>query len=84
MDNERMLQEILRYTDPYSLLAIADRRLVRIRCPFRVRVLMDVEPWQTGDIVSVEKIMVTRKDLQMVCIINGRGFHFYYFRILPF
>ncbi len=80
---EWMLEEVLRYTDPHSLLAIAGRRLVRIRCQFRVRVLVDVEPWQTGDIVSVEKIMVTR-DLRMVYIINGRGYPLSYFRILPF
>ncbi|MDP4223023.1 MAG: hypothetical protein Q8868_06900 [Bacteroidota bacterium] len=83
MDNERMLEEIRRYTDPYSILGMAGRRLIRIRCPFRVRVLVDVGPWQTGDIVSLERIMVTR-DLKMVYIINGRGYHFYLFRILPF
>jgi len=81
MDNERMLEEIRKYCDPYSILVIADRRLMRIRCPFRVRVLIDIAAWEAGDITRVERIMVTR-DLQMVYIIAGNGYHFFLFQIL--
>jgi hypothetical protein len=81
MDNEQILEEIRKYCDPYSILVIADRKLIRVRCPFRVRVLMEFACWNEGDIVKVEKIMVTR-ELQMVYIIGGNGYHFFFFQIL--
>ncbi len=81
MDNEKMLEEIRKYCDPYSILVIAGKRLVRIRCPFRVRVLLDFAGWEAGDVTYVERVMITR-DLQMVYIIGGNGFHFFLFQIL--
>lgn len=79
--NDRIIEEIRKYCDPYSILVIAGKRLMRIRCPFRVRVLIDIAGWEAGDITRVEKIMVTR-DLHMVYIIAGSGYHFYLFRIM--
>ncbi len=76
-----MLEEIRRYCDPYSILAITGSKLIRIRCPFRVEVIADYADLKKGEIVSVERIMVTR-DLKMLFIINGRGYHFFFFRIL--
>lgn len=81
MDNEKILGEIRKYCDPYSILVITGRKLIRVRCPFRVRVLTDLVIWKEGEIVKVDKIMVTR-DLQMVYIVWGTGYHFYLFRIL--
>jgi hypothetical protein len=79
--NDRMLEEIRKYCDPYSILAVTGKRLIRIRCPFRAMAIVDYAGWKLGEIVSVEKIMVTR-DLMMVYIINGKGYHFFFFRIL--
>jgi hypothetical protein len=81
MDNDKMLDEIRKYCDPYSILVIANRKLTRIRCPFRVRVRVEFAGWDEGDFVQVEKIMVTR-DLSMVYIIGGNGYHSYLFQIL--
>jgi len=81
MDNDKILEEIRKYCDPYSILVIADRKLIRIRCPFRVRVRLEFASWNEGDYVTVEKIMITR-DLHMVYIIDGNGYHFYLFQIL--
>ena len=81
--NDRIIEEIRRYCDPYSILAISGKRLVRIRCPFRVEVLVEFAGWKGGEIVWVERIMITR-ELQMVYVIGGNGFHFFLFRILPF
>jgi hypothetical protein len=81
MDNDKILEEIRKYCDPYSILVIADRKLVRLRCPFKVRVRIDIGGWCKGDSVYVEKIMVT-PDLKMVFIIWGKGYHFYLFQIL--
>lgn len=81
MSNEKILEEIRRLCDPYSILVIYGRRLYKVRCPFKVRVLADVTDWKNGDEKWVEKVMVTR-DLQMVYLIGGNGYHYYLFQIL--
>jgi hypothetical protein len=83
MENDKILEEIRKYCDPYSILVIADRKLMRVRCPFKVRVLVDFSIWSKGEIVRVEKIMVTR-DLMMVYIIDGNGYYFFLFQIILF
>lgn len=82
MDYNKALDDIGKYCDPFSILAIKGRQLVKISCPFRVKVLEDYSKLKKGDIVSVEKVMVTR-DLKMVYIINGAGYYFDYFLIMP-
>ena len=81
-NNDRIIEEIRKYCDPYSILVIAGRRLVRIKCPFRVQVLVACAGWKGGEIVWVEKIMITR-NLQLIYVIGGRGFHYFLFAILP-
>lgn len=81
MSNEKILEEIRRLCDPYSILVIYGWRLYKVRCPFKVRVLADVADWKNGDEKWVEKVMVTR-DLQMVYLIGGNGYHYYLFQIL--
>lgn len=81
MDNDKILDEIRRLCDPFSILVIYGRRLYKVRCPFKVRVNMDVAGWKEGDEKWVEKVMVTR-DLQMVYLIGGNGYHYYLFQIL--
>jgi len=76
-----MLEEIRKYCDPYSLLVIAGKKLVRVRCPFRVRVLVACAGWKGGEIVWVEKIGLTR-ELRMVYLIKSVGYHFFLFQIL--
>jgi hypothetical protein len=82
-NNEKMLEEIRKYCDPYSILVIAGKKLLRVRCPFRVRVLIACAGWNGGEIVWVERIMITRNQLQMIYIIGGNGFYFFLFQILP-
>ena len=81
MDNDKILDEIRRLCDPYSILVIYGRRLYKIRCPFKVRVLVDVAGWKNGDEKWVEKVMVTR-DLHMVYLIGGLAYPFQVFQIL--
>lgn len=81
--NDRIIEEIRKYCDPYSILVIADKKLMRLRCPFRVKVLVEFAGWKGGEIVWVERIMITR-NLQMVYVIGGNGYYFFLFRILPF
>lgn len=79
--SEQYLREYIKYLDAYSILVIYGRRLIKVRCPLRVRVLVDIAGWKEGDEKWVEKVMVTR-DLRMVYIIQGAGYHFYLFQIL--
>jgi len=81
MDNEKILEEIRRLCDPYSLLVIHGNTLKKVTCPFRVRVLADVTGWKAGDEKWVERVMVTR-DLKDVYLIGGTGYYFYLFQIL--
>ena len=81
-NNDRIIEEIRKYCDPYSILVIAGKKLARIPCPFRVLVLVDLAHWKAGDIVRVERVMVT-KNLEMIFLVQGYGYHFYLFQILP-
>lgn len=82
-NNDKIINEIRKYCDPYSLLAIKGKKLIRIRCPFRVEARIDHAGKKKGELFSVEKIMVTR-DLKMVYIINGEGFLHSFYRIVLF
>jgi len=83
MSNDKLLEEIRKYCDPYSILVIYGRRLIKVRCPFKVRVLMDVAGLKEGTEVWVERVAVT-PDIRMVYVIKGAGYHFYLFQILLF
>ena len=65
MDNDRILDEIRRLCDPFSVLVIYGRRLYKVRTPFKVRVLIDVGGFKEGEEVWVEKVLVT-PELRMV------------------
>lgn len=79
--NDRVLDEIRRLCDSYSILVISGRRLIRVRCPFRVRILGNILSWKEGDVVFVDKVMVTR-DLLMIYVIAENGYPSYLFQIL--
>jgi hypothetical protein len=79
--SEKYINEFVRDLDPFSLLVIYGKRLYKIRCPIKVRVLIDVAGWKEGDEKWVEKVMVTR-DLQTIYLIGGSGYHYYLFKIL--
>lgn len=80
--SEKYINEFIRDIDPFSILVIYGRQLYRIKCPFRVKLIADIAGLKEGDIKWVEKVMVTR-ELKMVYIIGGSGYHFFLFQILP-
>ena len=81
MNNDKILDEIRRLCDPYSLLVIKGRSLYKISCPFKVRLIADVAGWKRNDEKWVERVQVTR-DLHMVYIIGGLAYSFQLFQIL--
>jgi hypothetical protein len=82
MDNDILLEEIRKYCDPGSILVIANSKLIRIHCPFKAKLAIDFTIWKKGDVVYVEKVMVTRHELLMVYIVGGIGYPYYLFLIL--
>jgi hypothetical protein len=79
--NDRILDDIRRLCDPYSLLVISKNRLIRIKCPFRVRTLANSAAWKEDEEFYVDKVMVT-PDLLMIFIIDGNGFPSFLFRLV--
>jgi hypothetical protein len=82
MDNSKYIEEISKYCDPFSILVIAEEgRLLRIYCPFTVLTIESVGNYKKGDIAPVQAVKIT-PDLMNVYIIEGKAYHFYFFRIL--
>lgn len=81
MDNEKILDEIRKLCDPNSLLVIKGKRLYKINCPFKVRVLADIAGLKQGEVKWVEKVLVSR-NLETVYLIGPSAYHFYLFQIL--
>lgn len=80
-DNARMLEEINRHCDPASVLVIGPAGLYRLYCPFRVRVLRDIDHMKEGQLVTVMAVKVTPQ-LEMVYVIQGKAYYFWYFAIV--
>jgi len=70
------------YVDPYSLLvATRHRKIVRIYCPFPVRVEKPVGKFQKGQDVSVDMVK-SDPDGWLIYIIQGKAYWFGNFLIV--
>jgi len=70
------------YIDPYSLLvATRERKIVRIYCPFTVRVIKPVGKFQKGQDVSVEMVK-SDPDGWLIYIIQGKAYWYGNFQII--
>jgi hypothetical protein len=82
MENSKYIEEISKYCNPFSILVIVEEsRLLRIHCPFTVITIQSIGNYTTGDIAHVQAVKIT-PDLMNVYIIEGKAYHFYFFRIL--
>ena len=80
--NEKELQEINKYCSPYSLLVItAKGMLIRIDCPFQVKVRLAIDSFKKGESLIVQAV---KMDLNytLVYTINGKGYYYFNFIIL--
>ena len=74
--------QLMRNIDPFSILIIGiNGQLRRVYCPFPVEVIIPLEDFNVGDIVSVQAVKVTFQ-LKNVFIINERAYYMYFFRII--
>ena len=81
-ERKRYIQEIFKYCTTDSILVIDQNgRLIRLRCPFLVLVIIDVPPLKKGQ----EKAVIAVKladNLVDVYIIEEKAFYHYNFTIL--
>ena len=79
---ENELLQLLKYSSPNELYVVDEvNDLVRINCPFKVRVLIDIGAWLEGQFVFVESIKVTEQLITVYCI-EGNLYWYYYFDIV--
>ena len=81
MGTDKLMAEINRYCSPYSILVITPGRLLRLYCPFKVRVIFPVKKFNPGEILKVSQVLLTH-DLYMVYMINKEGYFYYHFAII--
>ncbi len=82
MRKDQLIDEINRYCSPDSLLVInRNGELIRIHCPFRVRVIHSVGDFRQEQVVMVSAVKMS-PDLKLVYVIDGKAYYHHYFRIL--
>lgn len=75
------LSELLKYSSPRELYVITHYGvLIRLFCPFAVKVLQDIGILKGGQIVFVDEIKVTL-ELKTVYIIDNEAYYYYHFNI---
>ena len=80
--NEKEIEEINKYCSPYSLLVITEKGiLVRIDCPFEVKVRIAVDNFKKGENLIVQAV---KMDLSytLVYTVSGKSYYYYHFIIL--
>ena len=76
------LSELLKYSSPREIYVITDYGvLIRLFCPFPVKVLQDIGTLKSGQTVLVDEIKVTL-ELKTVYIIDNDAYFFHHFNIL--
>jgi Fe-S cluster assembly ATPase SufC len=76
------LAQLLKYSSPREIYVITHYNvLIRLFCPFRVKVLQDIGTLKSGQTVLVDEIKVTL-ELKTVYIIDNDAYYYYHFNIL--
>lgn len=75
------LSELLKHSSPREIYVITHYGvLIRLFCPFRVKVLQDIGTLKSGQTVLVDEIKVTI-ELKTVYIIDNDAYYYYHFNI---
>jgi hypothetical protein len=76
------LSELLKYSSPREIYVITHFGvLIRLFCPFTVKVLQDIGTLKSGQIVLVQQIKVTL-ELKTVYIIDNDAYYYHHFNIM--
>lgn len=77
----KLIDDINKFTSSESLLVhTKSKGLIRLYCPFTVKVIQSVDSYMVGDQLEVVNVKVS-PDLKLVYIISGKGYYHYYFSI---
>lgn len=77
----KLIDDINKYTSSDSLLVhTKSRGLVRLYCPFTVKVIQSVDSFMVGEELEVVNVKIS-SDLDLVYIIGNKGYYHYYFSI---
>lgn len=68
------------YVDNTSLLVSTPKGMVRIKVPFKVMVVLQVEDYNTGDVLTVLLVGFTKKD-NLLYYIGKRYYSYWYFEV---
>ena len=81
-ERKRYIQEIFKYCTTDSILVIDQNgRLIRLRCPFIVLVIIDVPPLKKGQEKAVIAVKIA-ENLVDVYIIEEKAFYHYNFKVI--
>ena len=76
-----LIEDLNKYTSSNSILVhTSSKGLIRLYCPFTVKVIRSVDSFTVGQQLEVVNVKVSR-DLELVYIIGNKGYYHYYFSI---
>lgn len=76
---EKELAEQLMYSSPFEIYVVTWRnKLLLVRCPFKVVVLVNIGTLKQNQVVMVSKVKVT-KEMKTVFIIKNAAYYYFYF-----
>ena len=77
----KLIDDINKYTSSESLLVHTQGNgLVRLYCPFKVKVIRSVDSFMVGQELEVVSVKVS-SDLELIYVIGNKGYYHYYFSI---
>lgn len=81
--NEKEIAEINMYCDSNSILVVTNkRRLIRLKCPFEVETLIDIDNLIKGQIINIEAVKIN-SHLQLLYLVQRKYYLYSYFKINP-
>lgn len=79
---KRKWADLLRYASPRSILVVTwENKIMELYCPFKVRVVANVDGLTNDSILIVDMVKVS-KEVIMVYIIDNQPYYYYHFSIL--
>lgn len=80
--SDQELTEILRFCSPLELYVVSwKNELVKLRCPFKVMVIIPVGDLKAHQQEFVTSVKITR-DVKTVFIIGQKAYYYFYFEIV--
>ena len=77
-----VIADLMKYSSPNELYIVnANDRIVKLRCPFKVRVKYNIGELLKDEIVLVTKVKLTR-ELQSAYIIKNQAYYCHHFIII--